>query len=153
MARLRTNVLKWGNKYDGPVGDRDTITGSIENLTGTVSDDTLSGDGSNNVIDGAQVVTAKGNEEIEGVETVEAWKVAMERREGPTMLVLTRQKLPALERAIDGSAEGVRHGAYVLGWWAATISATQSPVPTGTVDLVMTTAGWVMAWASSRTAA
>ncbi|HZA99314.1 MAG TPA: transketolase, partial [Gemmatimonadales bacterium] len=50
----------------------------------------------------------------DAAETVEAWKVAMERREGPTMLVLTRQKLPLLERASVDSAEGVRRGAYVL---------------------------------------
>ncbi|HEX6435211.1 MAG TPA: transketolase C-terminal domain-containing protein, partial [Gemmatimonadales bacterium] len=50
----------------------------------------------------------------DAAETLEAWKVAMERRDGPTMLVLTRQKLPVLERAVAGSAEGVRHGAYVL---------------------------------------
>lgn len=47
-------------------------------------------------------------------ETIEAWKVAMERREGPTMLVLTRQKLPVLDRALVGTAQGVRRGAYVL---------------------------------------
>jgi transketolase len=50
----------------------------------------------------------------DAAETVEAWKVAMERRDGPTMLVLTRQKLPALERKSSGTAEGVRRGAYVL---------------------------------------
>jgi transketolase len=47
-------------------------------------------------------------------ETIEAWKIAMERRDGPTMLVLTRQKLPVLERKVMGAAEGVRRGAYVL---------------------------------------
>jgi transketolase len=50
----------------------------------------------------------------DAAETVEAWKVAMERRDGPTMLVLTRQKLPLLERGTVDSAEGVRRGAYVL---------------------------------------
>jgi transketolase len=50
----------------------------------------------------------------DAAETIEAWKVAMERREGPTMLVLTRQKLPALDRALVGAAQGVRRGAYVL---------------------------------------
>jgi transketolase len=47
-------------------------------------------------------------------ETIEAWRVAMERREGPTLLVLTRQKLPALDRAATGAREGVKRGAYVL---------------------------------------
>lgn len=50
----------------------------------------------------------------DGEETVEAWKVAMERQDGPTMLVLTRQKLPALERKSVSAAEGVRRGAYVV---------------------------------------
>jgi transketolase len=47
-------------------------------------------------------------------ETIDAWKVAMERREGPTMLVLTRQKLPVLDRGAAGAETGVRRGAYVL---------------------------------------
>jgi transketolase len=50
----------------------------------------------------------------DGAETVEAWRVAMARRDGPTMLVLSRQKLPAFERPPLGSAEGVRRGAYTL---------------------------------------
>ncbi|HEY8196994.1 MAG TPA: transketolase, partial [Gemmatimonadales bacterium] len=47
-------------------------------------------------------------------ETIEAWRVAMERWDGPTMLVLTRQKLPVLDRSVVGAAAGVRRGAYVL---------------------------------------
>ena len=47
-------------------------------------------------------------------ETVEAWRVALERREGPTVLVLTRQKLPVLDRGRAGPAAGVRRGGYVL---------------------------------------
>jgi transketolase len=50
----------------------------------------------------------------DATETIEAWRVAMERRDGPTMLVLTRQKLPVLDRQIMGGAAGVRQGAYVL---------------------------------------
>ena len=50
----------------------------------------------------------------DAAETIEAWKVAIERRDGPTFLVLTRQKLPVLDRS-GGGAEGLRHGAYVLG--------------------------------------
>jgi transketolase len=47
-------------------------------------------------------------------ETIEAWRLAMERRVGPTMLVLSRQKLPVLDRQSVAAAEGVRRGAYVL---------------------------------------
>jgi transketolase len=50
----------------------------------------------------------------DAAETIEAWKIAMERREGPTMLVLTRQKLAVFDRALVGPAQGVRRGAYVL---------------------------------------
>jgi transketolase len=50
----------------------------------------------------------------DATETIEAWRLAMERTAGPTMLVLTRQKLPVLDRAIVNGADGVRHGAYVL---------------------------------------
>ncbi len=47
-------------------------------------------------------------------ETVEAWKVAVERTDGPTALVLTRQNVPVLDRGALGPAEGLRRGAYVL---------------------------------------
>jgi len=47
-------------------------------------------------------------------ETRVAWQVAIERREGPTALVLSRQKLPVLDREGLASAEGLRRGAYVL---------------------------------------
>ncbi len=50
----------------------------------------------------------------DATETIEAWRLAMERRDGPTMLVLTRQKLPVLDRKTVTAAEGVRRGAYVL---------------------------------------
>jgi len=47
-------------------------------------------------------------------ETVEAWRVAMERTDGPTALVLTRQKIATFDREEPGSARGTRRGAYVL---------------------------------------
>jgi transketolase len=50
----------------------------------------------------------------DATETIEAWKVAMERREGPTMLVLTRQKLPLLDHKAAGTSDRVSRGAYVL---------------------------------------
>jgi len=50
----------------------------------------------------------------DAAETVEAWKVAMERVTGPTFLVLTRQKLPVLVRGGVSAAEGTRRGAYVV---------------------------------------
>ena len=50
----------------------------------------------------------------DATETIEAWRIALERRDGPTMLVLTRQKLPILDRKTLGSVSGVSRGAYVL---------------------------------------
>ncbi len=47
-------------------------------------------------------------------ETAVAWKVAMERHDGPAFLALTRQKVPALDREAMASAEGLRKGGYVL---------------------------------------
>src|SRR3954464_5649432 len=49
----------------------------------------------------------------DAAETIEAWKVAMERRDGPTMLVQCRKKLPLLERSPIGGADEIRGGAYV----------------------------------------
>lgn len=49
-------------------------------------------------------------------ETTWAWKAAIQRTQGPTMLVLTRQKLPVLDRSKLASAEGVLKGGYVLSW-------------------------------------
>jgi transketolase len=43
-----------------------------------------------------------------------AWRAAMERTEGPTMLVLTRQGLPIFDRNKMASAEELYKGAYVL---------------------------------------
>jgi transketolase len=49
-------------------------------------------------------------------ETSYAWKVALEREEGPVALLLSRQDLPVLPRGKDGCADaaGVERGAYVL---------------------------------------
>ena len=43
-----------------------------------------------------------------------AWRAAMERTDGPTMLVLTRQGLPIFDRNKMASAEELYKGAYVL---------------------------------------
>jgi transketolase len=47
-------------------------------------------------------------------ETAYAWRAAMERTNGPTMLVLSRQNLPILDRSKPAGAEGVLKGAYIL---------------------------------------
>jgi transketolase len=47
------------------------------------------------------------------VETVAAWQSALERRDGPTALCLSRQKLPHQERT-EAQLGNVRRGGYVL---------------------------------------
>jgi transketolase len=47
-------------------------------------------------------------------ETVYAWRAALENRSGPTGLVLTRQKIPVLDRARYAPAEGTLRGAYTV---------------------------------------
>jgi transketolase len=47
-------------------------------------------------------------------ETAVAWKVAIETRDRPVLLVLTRQDVATLDRSRYASAEGLRRGAYVI---------------------------------------
>ena len=47
-------------------------------------------------------------------ETVAAWKLAIKRRHAPTLLALTRQNLPTLDRSWFAPADGLERGAYVL---------------------------------------
>jgi transketolase len=47
-------------------------------------------------------------------ETVLAWKLALEREDGPVALLLSRQNLPVLDRSEVGAVEGLQRGAYVL---------------------------------------
>src|SRR5512143_3235197 len=63
-------------------------------------------------------------------ETAVAWKVAVETRNRPVLLALTRQNVPTLDRARYASAEGLRRGAYVL-----------SDGASGTPELVLIASG------------
>jgi transketolase len=47
-------------------------------------------------------------------EVAEGWRVAIERRDGPTTLVFSRQGLPIFDRSVCGPASGARKGGYVL---------------------------------------
>ena len=47
-------------------------------------------------------------------ETAVAWKIAVETRDRPVLLVLTRQDVATLDRNDYASADGLRRGAYVL---------------------------------------
>jgi len=47
-------------------------------------------------------------------EVAVAWDMAISRKDGPTAIILTRQKVPTLDRSIYPPAESIRRGAYVL---------------------------------------
>ncbi len=68
-------------------------------------------------------------------ETAVAWKVAVETRDRPVLLVLTRQDLPTLDRSRHGSAEGLRRGAYVV--LELTADGANASVP----DLILLASG------------
>ena len=50
----------------------------------------------------------------DATETVEAWRIALKRVNGPTALVLSRQNLPVLDRKKLAPASGVQRGGYIL---------------------------------------
>ncbi len=50
----------------------------------------------------------------DGAESAEAWRLALERNHAPTGLVLSRQKVPGLDRTKLASAKGLHQGGYVL---------------------------------------
>jgi transketolase len=62
-------------------------------------------------------------------ETAWAWKVALERQDGPVALSMSRQKVPTLDRSELAPASGVEHGAYTL--WDSS----------GTPDLILIASG------------
>ncbi len=47
-------------------------------------------------------------------EAAEAWRVAIESRDRPVALILTRQDVPTLDRSRYASAEELKQGAYIL---------------------------------------
>jgi transketolase len=63
-------------------------------------------------------------------ETAIAWRVALEARDRPVVLVLSRQNLPTLDRSRYAAADGLRRGAYVL-----------SDVPDGNPRLILIASG------------
>ena len=63
----------------------------------------------------------------DATETAEAWEMALRRDDGPTVIVLTRQGIPVLDRA--GSEGALHRGGYVLrGGDDAVLIATGSEV-------------------------
>lgn len=66
----------------------------------------------------------------DGNETAAAWKLAIEVKDQPTALVLTRQNLPTLTGTKENAYEGVKKGAYVV-----------SPASQETPDVILIAAG------------
>ncbi|WP_078554510.1 transketolase [Bacillus alkalicellulosilyticus] len=69
----------------------------------------------------------------DGNETIAAWKVALESKDTPTLLVLTRQDLKTIAGTAENAYEGVQKGAYVVskanGKVDALLLASGSEVP------------------------
>jgi transketolase len=65
-------------------------------------------------------------------ETAVAWRVALEREDGPVALLLSRQNVAVLDRAEVASADGVEQGGYVL--W-------DSPAADGGPELILISTG------------
>jgi transketolase len=63
-------------------------------------------------------------------ETTEAWRVALEREDGPVALLLSRQNVAVLDRDQVAPAEGVRRGGYVL--WDSAAEPQLILIATGT---------------------
>jgi transketolase len=47
-------------------------------------------------------------------QVAEAWKLAMNRKDGPTVIALSRQNVPTLDRSKYAPASGAQKGGYVL---------------------------------------
>ena len=63
-------------------------------------------------------------------ETACAWRVAIETRDRPVALILTRQDVATLDRTLYASADGLRRGAYIL-----------SEAANGTPELILVATG------------
>ncbi len=76
------------------------------------------------MIPGLQVIRP-----ADGLETAMAWQAALQRQDGPTALILTRQKLPVIARANGFSPADILKGGYVVS------------TPAGTPDVVVMASG------------
>ncbi|HEX7937529.1 MAG TPA: transketolase C-terminal domain-containing protein, partial [Gemmatimonadaceae bacterium] len=62
-------------------------------------------------------------------EVTESWRIAIQRTDGPTLLVFTRQKLVFVDRATAGDASGVARGGYILSEADGQKPRAESPKP------------------------
>jgi transketolase len=78
-------------------------------------------------------------------ETAAAWRVGLQREDGPVALLLSRQNLPVFDRSEVGAAEGLERGGYVL-WDSGTgegssAGASGDPAAGSTPELVLIATG------------
>jgi transketolase len=66
----------------------------------------------------------------DATETVEAWKAALQKTSGPTVLLLTRQDLPVIDRGTMSPASSLQRGAYTL-WQSAAGAPDAIVISTG----------------------
>ena len=79
----------------------------------------------------------------EATETAMAWRAALERTDGPTVLVFTRQGLPVLDRSIYPAADNVLRGAYAL--WESSENPEVILIGTGSEVSIALDAGKALA--------
>jgi transketolase len=77
-------------------------------------------------------------------ETSVAWRVALEREDGPVALLLSRQKAPVLDRSELASAQELERGGYVL-WDSSRELAQLILIATGTEVATTLEAGRALA--------
>ena len=78
----------------------------------------------------------------DATETAESWKVALERRTGPTVMVMGRQNLPVLNRETYAEASGVQRGGYVL--WESSEDPAAILIGTGSEVHIALDAGKIL---------
>ncbi|MEE8466286.1 MAG: transketolase, partial [Dehalococcoidia bacterium] len=78
----------------------------------------------------------------DATETVEAWRAAISRQDGPTVMAFTRQNLPILDRSVLNPASGVLKGGYVL--WESNGSPQVIIIATGSEVHIALEAGQIL---------
>jgi transketolase len=80
----------------------------------------------------------------DAMETIEAWRAAINNRHGPTALIFTRQGLPVLDQKIYASASGLQRGGYVL-WQSTKTTPDVIIIGTGSEVHIALRAGEILA--------
>ena len=78
----------------------------------------------------------------DATETVEVWRAAMSRQDGPTVLAFTRQNLPVFDRSVLSPASGVLKGGYIL--WESRDSPQVIIIATGSEVHIALEAGQIL---------